>query len=170
MLAFLSELWHYRVMLKLKDFQLAKKELERELKKFRGYKSVTVGIHEGAGDVPDGNINMATLGAVLNFGTDDGHIPARPWLEPGVASGTKEYLQIISNGIKNGESLESVLDTVGIVATGKVQEFMTELSSPANAASTIKAKGADNPLIDEGHLRASVTYQVTSDKLEEGLS
>jgi hypothetical protein len=63
-----------------------------------------------------------------------------------------------------------VLDTVGVVATGKVQEFMTELSSPANAAATVKAKGSSNPLIDEGHLRASVTYQVTGDKLEEGLS
>ena len=157
-------------MLKVKDFQLAKKELERELKKFRGSKAVTVGIHEGAATVPNGDINMATLGAVLNFGTDNGRIPPRPWLEPGVASGTQEYLQIISDGIKNGGSLESVLDIVGVVAVGKVQEFMTELSSPANAASTIEAKGSDNPLIDTGALRASVTYQITSDKLEEGLS
>lgn len=159
------------ITLKTVDFQLAKNELMREIEKFRGGKSVTVGIHEGAPAVEGTTeINMATLGAVLNFGTDDGHIPARPWLAPGVESGTQEYIAEIASAVKEGATLDQTLEIIGNIAVGKVQEFMTELDSPPNAPSTIAQKGSDNPLIDTGAMRQSVTYAVTSDKLEEGLS
>lgn len=198
------------ITLKTVDFQLAKNELMREIEKFRGGKSVTVGIHEGAPAVEGTTeINMATLGAVLNFGATINHpggtaygykskegaergetrflksgtgyvtgvtqahvieIPARPWLAPGVESGTQEYIAEIANAVKNGSTLDQTLEIIGNIAVGKVQEFMTELDSPPNAPSTIAQKGSDNPLIADGHLRAAVTYAVTSDKLEEGLS
>lgn len=96
-------------------------------------------------------------------------IPARPWLSPGVNSGNEEYLKIIENTIANGEPIKQGLERVGLVAVGKVQKYMTELRTPANAPSTIKRKGSSNPLIDTGALRASVTYKVTSTKPTEGL-
>jgi hypothetical protein len=96
-------------------------------------------------------------------------IPARPWLNPGVASGNVEYLSIIEKTLAKGEPIENALNKVGIVAVGKVQKYMTELRTPPNAASTIKAKGSSNPLIDSGALRQSVTYKITPDKPTEGM-
>ena len=96
-------------------------------------------------------------------------IPARPWLNPGVDSGTEEYLKIIERALEAGEPLERALHQIGVVATGMVQKYMTELRTPPNAPSTIKAKGSSNPLIDSGALRQSVTYKVTSLPLTEGL-
>ena len=97
------------------------------------------------------------------------NIPARPWLNPGVDSGTEEYLKIIERALEAGEPLDKTLHQIGVVATGMVQKYMTELRTPPNAPSTIKAKGSSNPLIDSGALRQSVTYKITSTKPTEGL-
>lgn len=144
-------------------------QLQRELMQFAQDNHVTVGIHSDAGQHPDAGISNAELGAIHEFGADTVGIPARPWLSPGVNSGNEEYLKIIENTIANGEPIKQGLERVGLVAVGKVQKYMTELRTPANAPSTIKRKGSSNPLIDTGALRASVTYKVTSTKPTEGL-
>ena len=97
------------------------------------------------------------------------NIPARPWLNPGVNAGNEEYLKIIERALDNGETLNTALERVGVVAVGMVQKYMTELKTPPNAPSTIKAKGSSNPLIDSGALRQSVTFKVSSTKPTEGL-
>lgn len=97
------------------------------------------------------------------------NIPARPWLEPGVASGTDEILKTIQDGVEQGKDMDAILETVGVVAAGAVRVYMTELKSPPNAPSTIRKKGSANPLIDTGAMRQSVTHQVQSGKVEEGL-
>jgi len=88
------------------------------------------------------------------------NIPARPWLAPGVESGTKEYIQTIEAGVKSGTNPDIILETIGIIAQGKVQQYMTDLQTPPNAPSTIAKKGSSNPLIDSGAMRQSVTYVV----------
>ena len=133
---------------------------------------VTVGIHEDAIDPPEGEINMATLGAVHEFGTDN--IPARPWLEAGFNSGLKDYEDIMAEGIDaavtEGADIKKSLHAVGALAIGRVQEYMTNLKTPPNTPQTIKRKkGAANPLIDEGLMRGSVNYKLQAQKPEEGL-
>lgn len=97
------------------------------------------------------------------------NIPARPWLEPGVASGTDEILKTIQDGVEQGRDMDAILETVGVVAAGAVRVYMTELKTPPNAPSTIRKKGSANPLIDTGAMRQSVTHQVQGGKVEEGL-
>lgn len=53
--------------------QQAMDEIKRGLEEFRGRKFVTVGIHEEAGNVESGDITMASLGAVHEFGADIDH-------------------------------------------------------------------------------------------------
>ncbi len=130
---------------------------------------VTVGIHEEAGTHDETGINNAQLGAIQEFGTDNGRIPPRPWLVPGVNSGNEEYLKIITDAAEKQQPLSGALEQVGVVAASKVQIYMTELKTPPNAPSTIKKKGSSNPLIDTGELRSSVTYKVTNTKPTEGL-
>lgn len=153
--------------IKLIDFQLAQAELRRELEKFRGGNFVTVGIHEDAGNVEDGSMTQAQNGALQNFGNDK--IPARPWLIPGVQSATQDITDTIASGIEKGQTLDETLDQIGAIATGVTQQYMTDLKTPPNAPSTIAQKGSDNPLIDTGSMRASVTWKVTDQKPGEGI-
>lgn len=143
------------------NFQEVMDDISQALDQFKGGKVVTVGIHEGAPQVEGADLNMATLGAVLNFGTDDGHIPGRPWLDPGIAAGSQDIIDAIADGVEAGKSLDEVLEAVGVVASGAVRQYMTDLKTPPNADSTIKRKGSSNPLIDTGALRSSVTHAIT---------
>ena len=161
---------------KLIDFQLAQQELQRALSEMRNGSFVTVGIHEDTCNHPDAGISNAQLGALLNFGDDmntlngmSAPIPPRPWLIPGVESGTLDIIDTLKSGFESGAPLNQTLEQVGAVAAGAAQVYMTELRDPPNAAYTIEQKGSDNPLIDTGALRASVTYKVTPSKPEEGL-
>lgn len=108
----------------------------------------------------------------MELGTTQAHtinIPARPWLEPGVASATPEVLATIQDGMDEGKSMDQILEAVGVVAVGAVKVYMTELKTPPNAASTIRKKGSNNPLIDSGAMRQSVTHQVSIGPASEGL-
>lgn len=96
-------------------------------------------------------------------------IPARPWLEPGVAGATPKILDAIEAGMAADQPMDQILETVGVIAAGEVKVYMTELRTPANAASTVRKKGSDNPLIDSSALRQSVTHKVTGDPVTEGL-
>ena len=109
----------------------------------------------------------------LEMGVTKAHtitIPARPWLDVGVEQGTAEYVKIIEASAKKGETLDKALEKCGIAAVGFVQKYIKSVSSPANAPSTVNAKGANNPLIDTGQMRQSVTSKVTTVKPKEGLS
>lgn len=160
----------------VKNFQLAKVELLRELNKFRGGLSVTVGIHEDAGQHADDGISNAQLGALLNYGNphntlhgNPAPIPARPWLIPGVESATQDIADVIQEAVAGGATLDDTMEQIGAFAAGATQQYMTDLREPPNSQYTIDQKGSSNPLIDDGDLRASVTYKVTKDKPEEGI-
>ena len=149
-------------------------ELKREIEKI--VKSldapmVSVGIHDDAVDPPDGEINMATLGAVHEFGNDK--IPARPWLLRGFNSGRREYLAMLEDGInetvQKGTDIRKTFNAIGVMAVGKVQLFITALKTPANSDITIARKGSANPLIDTGAMKNSVNYKLHDGRLEEGL-
>jgi hypothetical protein len=143
------------------------REIKRALSNISSEEFVAVGIHEDTGIHPGTDMTNATLGAIQHYGND--HIPARPWLDVGVESGNPQYLNIIKNAIKNNEPMDQALNRIGVVAVGKTQQYMTQLKAPANAESTIKAKGSSNPLIDTGELRASVNYSIQPGKPEEGI-
>ncbi|WP_212806132.1 hypothetical protein [Pseudomonas sp. Eqa60] len=197
------------ITLDIQGFQELQDELAKELSALRSDRVVTVGIHEEAGNVESGDLTMASLGAINEFGADIKHpggtsygyaskaaadrdevrflrsgsgymelgvtkphnitIPARPWLEPGVASATQEVLLTIQEGIEAGQSMDQILEAVGVVAEAAVKVYMTELRTPPNAASTIRQKGSSNPLIDTGAMRQSVTHKVSIGPASEGL-
>lgn len=141
-------------------------DISKELAKVTTNKFVTVGVHQDDNARPD-QANNAQIGAMNHFGTD--RIPARPWLDVGVASASQEVLDTIAEAIEDGEPMDVALNRVGLVAVAGVQNYMDELSSPANAPSTVKRKGTDNPLIDTGELKQSVNYKITNTKPSEGL-
>jgi hypothetical protein len=149
------------------DIQKSKAEIRSALGKLMTNKFVTVGIHDDAGSHPDTDLHNAQLGATLHFGTDT--IPARPWLDAGVAQGNKVYLDIIADGMEDELLPAQILEQVGVKAAATVQQYMTDLRDPPNAPETIRRKGSSNPLIDTGALRQSVTYKIQGGKPNEGI-
>lgn len=124
-------------------------------------------------DANAGRVTFLKTGAgFMELGRTGPHqikIPARPWLVPGVESGSEEYVEIIEDALSSGKTLSQALEQVGVVAAFKVQEYMTQLNSPPNSPGTINRKGSSNPLIDSGALRQSVTSKVEQDKPSEGI-
>ena len=129
-------------------------------------KSITIGIHEDVGTHANSNMTVAKIGAINHFGADN--IPARPWLDVGVASGKKEYTRIIRNVVGNGGSLDDALDIVAPVAQAATQQYIIKLKTPANAPSTIKRKNSTNPLIDTGQMSQSVKAKIVNKPIKGG--
>ncbi|UTC26018.1 neck protein [Phage vB_KsaM-C1] len=169
-----------RITSRMIDYELAKEEVRKKLAATFTRKSVTVGIHENSGmhTAAPGEAAMtnAQLGAKLNYGDEtntlNGHsapIPPRPWLIPGAMTAIEDITDIVTERLRGDADISSTLDAIGAVTAGAVQQYMTDLRTPPNSPYTIQQKGADNPLIDTGALRASVTWKVTSDKPTEGI-
>lgn len=93
-----------------------------------------------------------------------GPIPERPFLANAMRSNAASYRAAMKTSaakILRGEAkLEGVLQKLGILAQGDIQEEITNLRSPPNSPVTIARKGSSNPLIDTGEMRGAVTYKV----------
>lgn len=139
-------------------------------------KVVLVGVPKGAGVYEDG-LTIATIAAVNEFGTADGHIPARPFLRPGVENRAEMYLRLVEKDMPDVLSgkhpMDRLLKRLGELSRDGVKQAINDTYSPANAESTIRQKGSDHPLIDTGiaGLLGAINY-VIADKgehIEEGI-
>lgn len=140
---------------------------------------ILVGVPEGAGSyaAEDGKpeLTIATIAAVNEFGTRDGSIPARPFLRPAIEEGTPKFVRLaeidLPDILLGRQPMSRLLNRMGNLAVGMVQQKITDLKTPPNAKSTIAKKGSDNPLIDTGALRQSINYETIDDRqdIEEGI-
>lgn len=112
-------------------------------------------------------ISMILIGATLHYGTKDGRIPPRPWLNKAIRAARtflRELNALNLRKVLHGTmTAEIAAERLGNAAAGKVREFIAHSENfTPNAQSTIDAKGSSSPLIDKGQLRQEVTY--TTDK------
>ena len=102
-----------------------------------------------------------------NYGTST-NTPARNFMglaEQEIRKNFKKDSEEVMELISKGElDVEKFLSLEGEKAKAAIQEAITELKEPPNAPSTIKRKHSDNPLIDTGKMRQSVTYSVIKRK------
>ena len=103
---------------------------------------------------------MAAVAAWNEFGTKN--IPERPFFRQAIAQMEDGIANIIKAGInpKKGIVDERLADVLGAYAQGEIQDSITSLKEPPNNPATIARKGSDNPLVDTGFMRHSVTWQV----------
>lgn len=125
--------------------------------KFSGPRRVKVGFPAGK----TGSEILARAG-YNHFGTST--IPERPFLTNAIRDNRGKYSRFLkAEGKKiliGDHTPKLALERLGLLSQGDIQEEITNLSSPANAASTVRQKGSSNPLIDTGQMRGSVTYKV----------
>lgn len=154
--------------------QQVEEALRKLAEKLQGATRVLVGVPKGAGVYEDG-LTIATIAAVNNFGSADGHIPARPFLQPAIEKGAPQYqrlAEVMIPKVLTGEmDMTMLLEQMGQLAEGHVKQEITDLDTPPNAQSTIDRKGSSSPLIDTGALRQSIRYVIddSGEQLEEGL-
>lgn len=144
---------------KVIDKDKGMRDIQKRLKNLKGQKHVVIGIL-GSGDV-DG-FSLADIATVHEFGSEDGHIPQRSFLRSTHDKKLKEN-QALLKKLKSKllkEDTDKVLNTIGSVIQGQIVEAINNGIGPPLKSQTIKRKGSSKPLIDTGHLKASITFEV----------
>jgi hypothetical protein len=163
-----------RIKTQIKGGQNVRAALRKLRGNMKGPRNVLVGVPEGTGNYKDG-AQVAVIAAVNHFGSADGRVPARPFLDVAIKENEQKYTKIAEEMLPQVAAgdmeFRQALDTIGLVAASDVQEKIVEIRTPPNAPSTIARKGSSNPLIHNSHMLQSITHIVAdeSDRIEEGL-
>lgn len=135
--------------------------------------AVYVGIREQDGSeiIEGGDITLAGIGAVHEFGTDRAGpnnstvIPSRSFLRSEVDQRARLYgdeLRKAVGKVIDGGNLERELRVVGVLAASNVRRRIRAGIAPELAESTVERKGSSKPLIDTGRLIGSISFEVTT--------
>lgn len=136
------------------------KKLDKKLKDSK-YK-LEVGFFKGQ-NRKSGNKSIPQAQIVYwnECGTDDGVIPPRPFMRKTVDTKSKKWLEFLKKElVSNKLNIKTSVNKLGIIMKGDIVQEITDLQTPPNAESTIKAKGSSNPLIEDGITRDSVEHKV----------
>ena len=94
------------------------------------------------------------------------NIPSRPFFTNAWAKNNKRYQKYIVNymnaivGGKVKVSRETFFKRLGRVATDDVKKSIDVTNTPANHPLTIYIKDSEKPLVDTGHMKESVVWDV----------
>ncbi len=145
--------------------------------------SVKIGWFPSARYDDEESTPVAAVAAQNEYGNPNKKIPARPFLRPAIAHNEKKWKNIGKRGLKavlaKKSTTQAVLDNIGNVVIGDIQHSIAQVYSPPLKRSTIEArlerknaKGRLNktqaraitkPLIDTGHMQATISYEISSD-------
>lgn len=93
-----------------------------------------------------------------------GPIPPRPFITQAMFKGRREIQQKMRNGARDilhgTKTMEGVLMQVGILGQGLIQKHISAGVGPPNSPMTIKLKKSSKPLIDDGTMRDSITWEI----------
>ena len=122
-----------------------------------------IGVHGPARPANVGeSVSAAYVAAIHEFGAPDAGIPERPFFRQSVAIMEDELPDVLA-GVIDPETMEVGQregNLVGAYAADVVQQRIVDLQEPPNSELTQEIKGSSNPLIDTGHMRQSVTWEV----------
>jgi hypothetical protein len=148
-----------------------KAELNKRAKRLSTNKRAAIGVPRGTKDYDDG-ASIALIAAVMNFGSDKLGLVARPFLSLGFEVSKPAVVRLIkmsANDIMEGNrSSSEVLALAGETVLGSVFEMIGSDQMAENADSVKERKRKKNkdevvvPLIDTGHLKRNVNYEVRS--------
>jgi hypothetical protein len=101
------------------------------------------------------------VAAVNEFGAPKAGIPPRPFFRGMIAAHKGEWPNAMAALLKeNNYDAARVLQLTGEAIAGQLRQSIVDTNSPPNAPSTIARKGAAKPLVDTGHMLASIDYEV----------
>lgn len=114
--------------------------------------------------------NNAQIGYWMEFGVPESNIPARPFLNPGIANVQPQinarFEKCARDALGDGDpSVDATLNIVGLIAQNAIRAKITDgpfipLHPATLAARRHRGRTGEKPLIDTGQLRASITYVI----------
>lgn len=127
--------------------------------------SIDIGIPKEESATEDDKIfYLADIANVNNYGSYSRGIPARPFGTTTVTRYKDQITKIIAtqvNGVlEKNKDVSKGFDAIGAVCAGYMKKNLTDGEWQRNADYTIKKKGSDQPLIDTGQMRQSITWRV----------
>ena len=135
------------------------RQLERILRGFRGASKVKVGFPEGTDSTQGGILDRAVFN---EFGTRD--IPERPFMRNGLRDGVPQLrhtARVVARKVIHGRiTPRQALGQMGENGKQLIQDSITDMRDPPNAAKTIERKGSSNPLIDSGDMHKAVKWEI----------
>lgn len=121
--------------------------------------TLRVGFLENA-KYPDGT-PVAMVAAIQDYGAPGAGIPPRPFFRNMIADKQREWPKAIGDLLKaNDFDAAKALDVAGAAIAGQLRQSIVDLVSPPLAPSTIRRKGFDKPLIDQGIMLNSIDHEV----------
>lgn len=121
---------------------------------------------KGAASEPGGDLTVAAIAAIMEYGTHDGHVPARPWLRPAFDRARERLIALAGKGLLGvlvgDTTVPIVLGQMGATLVSEARNGITAGAGipPPNAPSTIRRKGSSRPLVDTGRLVGAITWVV----------
>jgi len=107
---------------------------------------------------------LAQIAAKNEFGDRSSGVPERSFLRSTFDLNLRKYEKQTAKGLgrvaDGKEDIDTVLGLIGTGMVNDVQDAILAIRSPANSKATVEAKGSSNPLIDTGHMRQSIDYEV----------
>jgi len=138
-----------------------------DIKKALKVRKVKVGFPKSKGSVihEESEMNVASIGAVHEFGSPARNIPERSFIRTTIneqQENIKKLFQKESKKVVAGEqTVEGMLGVIGLYVSGQIKKKIVAIKTPPNKAATIKAKGSSNPLVDTSQMLQSVDFEVT---------
>lgn len=125
------------------------------------------GVYKAKGKAK-GGMRLAQIAAIMEFGTKDGRVPERAALRSMLAQNrdaikklcAKLILQIVGGKMDQ----KKALGVLGQFLVDKTRATIAQGLPPPNAASTVRRKGSNKPLIDTGQLIGAVEYEIQGGK------
>lgn len=125
---------------------------------------VKVGILEAAGQEEVEGTTIAQIADYNEFGAPRAGIPERSFIRAALDENAVRVRdtqdQVLGAVIDRKLTPQAGLAVLGEFAKGLIQQKITRGPFVPNAPSTIIAKGSSRPLIDTGHLRRAVDYEI----------
>jgi hypothetical protein len=109
---------------------------------------------------PDGT-PVAMVAAIQNFGAPRRNIPPRPFFSAVGARLPTEGPRVAVAALKaTGLDARRAMDLIGEHFRGEIQQSIRDTNSPPLKPATVRRKGFQKPLVDTGHMLASVSYEI----------
>lgn len=104
---------------------------------------------------------IAQVAIQNEFGVPEKNVPPRPFMKRALDGYKRKWARKVRDELPQMEpmDLSKMAKRLSTTVINDIQTCIDELMFPPNAPSTIKRKGFNNPLIDTGTMRDTVTWR-----------
>lgn len=110
------------------------------------------------------SIDLVGIASVHEYGTDDGHVPARPYLGPTIDNNRARYVdqleEAVGAAVDGTTDIDTGLGILGLRVAGDTQQTINTMTDPPLADRTILEKGSSALLVDSTRLLNSIDSEV----------